>query len=123
MLKTLSLNYTFTSSCAMNAGGDLAVGVLLGNSYGPGGQVVIFKNAAGSGRVYDTPLTKEYFNGYDASGNLFADGLRFELYIRTRRASEGQQHLRYDQDEQLSGVSRLGAVGWHLSHRVRSIHQ
>ena len=74
LIKTLSLNYTYTSSCAMNASGDLAVGVLLGNSDGPGGQVVIFKNATGSGNVYNTPLTKEYFNGYDPSGNLFADG-------------------------------------------------
>ena len=74
LLKTLSLNYTFTSSCAMNTSGDLAVGILLGNSYGAGGQVVIFKNAAGSGTVYNTPLTKEYFDGYDPSGNLFADG-------------------------------------------------
>ncbi len=74
LIKTLSLNYTFTSSCAMNTSGDLAVGVLLGNSYGPGGQVVIFKHASGSGTVYKTPLAREYFNGYDASGNLFADG-------------------------------------------------
>lgn len=74
VLKTLFLDYTFTSSCAMNTSGDLAVGILLGNSYGPGGQVVIFKNATGSGTVYDTPLNREYFNGYDPSGNLFADG-------------------------------------------------
>jgi len=74
LVRSLSLSYTFTSSCAMNASGDLAVGILLGNSYGPGGQVVIFKNAKGAGKVYKTPLTKEYFNGYDASGNLFADG-------------------------------------------------
>lgn len=74
VLKTLSLAYTFTSSCAMNTAGDLAVGVLLGNSYGNGGQVVIFKGATGSGKVYNTPLAKEYFNGYDANGNLFADG-------------------------------------------------
>ncbi|HEY2476518.1 MAG TPA: hypothetical protein VGI19_17190 [Candidatus Cybelea sp.] len=74
LIKSLSLNYTYTSSCAMNTSGDLAVGVLLGNSYSPGGQVVIFKNAAGSGKVYNTPLAKEYFNGYDPSGNLFADG-------------------------------------------------
>ena len=58
----------------MNTAGDLAVGVLLGNSFGPGGQVVIFKDAAGSGKVYNTPLYKEYFSGYDPSGNLFADG-------------------------------------------------
>ena len=74
VLKTLSVAYTFTSSCAMNTSGDLSVGVLLGNSYGPGGQVIIFKNASGSGKVYNTPLNKEYFDGYDPSGNLFADG-------------------------------------------------
>jgi len=74
LLRTLFLDYTFTSSCAMNTSGDLAVGVLLGNSYGPGGQVVIFKNATGSGTVYNTPLAKEYFDGYDPKGNLFADG-------------------------------------------------
>ncbi|MGA7355171.1 MAG: hypothetical protein WBW76_07060 [Candidatus Cybelea sp.] len=74
LLRTLPLPYTVTSSCGMNTSGDLAVGVLLGNSYGPGGQVVIFKNATGSGKVYTTPLDREYFNGYDPSGNLFADG-------------------------------------------------
>jgi hypothetical protein len=74
LLKSLSLDYTYTSSCAMNASGDLAVGILLGNSYSRGGQVVIFKNATGSGKVYDTPLGKEYFDGYDPKGNLFADG-------------------------------------------------
>ena len=77
LLRTLSLNYTYTSSCAMNTSGDLAVGILLGNSYGPGGQVVIFKNATGSGKVYNTPLAKEYFDGYDNNGNLFADGFSY----------------------------------------------
>jgi len=74
LIKTLYLPYTFTSSCAMNAAGDLAVGVLLGNSYGRGGQVAIFKGAKGKAKVYQTPLYKEYFDGYDSSGNLFADG-------------------------------------------------
>lgn len=73
-LRSLTVNYTFTSSCAMNTSGDIAIGVLLGNNYGRGGQVVIFKNAAGLGKVYNTPLYKEYFNGYDSTGNLFADG-------------------------------------------------
>ncbi len=81
VLKTLSVAYTFTSSCAMNTSGDLAVGVLLGNSYGPGGQVVIFKNASGSGTVYNTPLNKEYFDGYDSNGNLFADGFTSSYYF------------------------------------------
>jgi hypothetical protein len=74
VLKTLSLPYTFTSSCAMNTSGDLAIGVLLSNSYGPAGQLVIFKNATGTPTVYNTPLAREYFDGYDPSGNLFADG-------------------------------------------------
>lgn len=74
VLKTLSLPYTYTSSCAMNAEGDIAIGVLLGNSYSAGGQVVIFKGASGSGKVYNTPLSREYFDGYDPKGDLFANG-------------------------------------------------
>jgi hypothetical protein len=75
LIKTLPLSYRFTSSCAMDTSGDLAVGILLGNSYGPGGQVEIFKNATKPGTVYNTPLYKEYFDGYDPSGDLFADGM------------------------------------------------
>ncbi|HET6276701.1 MAG TPA: hypothetical protein VFE16_12295 [Candidatus Cybelea sp.] len=74
LLRSVSLPYTFTSSCAMNTAGDLAVGVLIGNSYQAGGQVVIFKNATGTGKVYNTPLTEEFFGGYDPKGNYFADG-------------------------------------------------
>lgn len=80
LIKSITLDYTYTSSCAMNTSGDLAIGVLLGNSFGPGGQVVIFKNATGSGKIYNTPLGKEYFNGYDSSGNLFADGFGGSSY-------------------------------------------
>ena len=107
----------------MNTSGDLAVGVLLGNSYGPGGQVVIFKNATGSGTVYNTPLAKEYFDGYDPSGNLFADGFGSSSNFVLVELPKGSKQIRYDQNEQLSGVSRLGAVGWHLPHRVRSGHE
>jgi hypothetical protein len=73
-IKTLPIAYNFTSSCAMNTSGDLAVGVILSNSYGEGGQEVIFKNATGKGKVYNTPLHKAFFAGYDTKGNLFADG-------------------------------------------------
>jgi len=55
----------------------LAVGIL------SNGDVVIFKDASGSGTVMTTPLVKEYFDGYDNQGNLFADGFNssktFEL--------------------------------------------
>jgi hypothetical protein len=89
VIKTLFLDYTYTSSCAMNASGDLSVGVLLGNS-GPGGQVVIFKNATGSGTVYNTPLNKEYFDGYDAHGNLFADGFDASYYFTLVELPKGR---------------------------------
>jgi len=76
-VKTLSVDYSFASSCAMNTDGDLAVGILYGGSSGEsGGQVVIFKNASGTGTVYTTPLDEEFFNGYDNQGNLFADGFK-----------------------------------------------
>jgi len=73
-IKTLSVNYTFPSSCAMDAAGDLAVGILYNYSGTGGGDVVIFKNASGSGKVYTTPLDEEFFDGYDPKGDLFASG-------------------------------------------------
>jgi hypothetical protein len=73
-LKTLSDSVGNPSSCAMNASGDLAVGILY-NSNGPGGgDIIIFKHASGSGTVMTTPLAREYFDGYDNKGNLFFDG-------------------------------------------------
>jgi hypothetical protein len=72
-IKTLSVNYYFPSSCAMNTNGDLAVGILYASGSG-GGDVVIFKNATGTPTAYHTPLDEEFFNGYDNQGNLFADG-------------------------------------------------
>jgi hypothetical protein len=72
-IKTLSVVYSFPSSCAMNTSGDLAVGILYASGAG-GGDVVIFKNASGSGTSYTTPLDEEFFDGYDNQGNLFADG-------------------------------------------------
>jgi hypothetical protein len=73
LIKTLSVKYSFPSSCAMDTSGDLAVGILYASGAG-GGDVVIFKDAKGSGTVYTTPLDEEFFDGYDNQGNLFADG-------------------------------------------------
>jgi hypothetical protein len=72
-IKTLSVNYSFATSCAMNTSGDLAVGIY-GLSSGKGGELVIFKNASGKGKAYETALDEEFFDGYDNKGNLFADG-------------------------------------------------
>jgi hypothetical protein len=67
-IKTLAVAAGQPSSCAMNASGDLAVGNLTN------GDIVIFKDARGSGTVMTTPLGSEFFDGYDGKGNLFADG-------------------------------------------------
>lgn len=72
-IKTLSVNYSFATSCAMNASGDLAVGIY-GISSGKGGELVVFKNGSGKGTAYETALDEEFFDGYDPKGNLFADG-------------------------------------------------
>jgi len=70
-LRTLSDSIGAPSSCAMDTHGDLAVGILYGSGQG---DIVIYKNARGSGTVYSTPLGEEFFDGYDNNGNLFADG-------------------------------------------------
>ena len=71
-IKTLSVpSSEMPSSCAMNSSGDLAVGILAGSNEG---DVVIFKNASGSGTPIRTPLAEEFFDGYDNQANLFADG-------------------------------------------------
>jgi hypothetical protein len=55
-IKTLSVTYSFPSSCAMNAGGDLAIGILVNYSGPGGGDVVIFKHGSSTPTVYTTPM-------------------------------------------------------------------
>jgi hypothetical protein len=72
-IKTLSLpSDEMPSSCALDPSGDLLVGILDGSN---AGDIVIFKNASGSGTAISTPLAREYFEGYDNQGNLFFDGI------------------------------------------------
>jgi hypothetical protein len=73
-LRTLSVNYAFASSCAMDKNGDLAVGILYNDSKPGGGDVIIFPKGSSKGTAYPTPLDEEFFDGYDPDGNLFADG-------------------------------------------------
>jgi hypothetical protein len=74
-IKTLSISGSQPSSCAMNSNGDLAVGILTSTQSGPAaGDLIIFKNASGTGTVMTTALDEEFFDGYDDKGNLFADG-------------------------------------------------
>jgi hypothetical protein len=89
-IKTLSVSLGMPSSCAMDTSGDLAVGILNGAG---SGDMVIFKDARGSGTVYTTPLSDEYFDGYDNNGNLFADGFNrssFELVELPKGSSKFQ---------------------------------
>jgi len=85
-LKTLTDSEGAPSSCAMNSRGDLAVGILYG-SYG--GDVIIYKNATGTPVVYGTPLVREYFDGYDNKGNLFADGFTSAYYFALTELPKG----------------------------------
>jgi len=72
-IKTLSVpSNEMPSSCALDDSGDLLVGILDGVH---SGDIVIFKNASGTGTDISTPLAREYFEGYDNHGNLFFDGL------------------------------------------------
>jgi hypothetical protein len=89
-IKTLSVGVGSPSSCAMDAGGDLAVGIL----YGPGGgDIVIFKGASGTGTVITTPLAEEYFDGYDNNGNLFFDGFNSNGDFKLLELPEGSSKI------------------------------
>jgi hypothetical protein len=90
-IETLPIDYDYTSSCAMNAKGDLAVGILLSNSYGSAGQQVIFQKAKGTGKVFQTPLARAYFAGYDPKNNLFADGFDATYYTRLVELPQGHR--------------------------------
>ena len=108
-IKTLSVAYSFPTSCAMNTSGDLAVGIFFES--GPGsGDVVIFKNASGSGKVYSTPLAAEYFDGYDNQGNLFADGQTSSGYFALTELPKGSSTFKTITTS--NSVQFPGSVQW-----------
>jgi hypothetical protein len=53
---------------------DPATGNLAATSLS-NGDVIVYQGASGSGTVMTTPLSEAYFDGYDAKGNLYVDGL------------------------------------------------
>jgi hypothetical protein len=106
-IKTLSVTLEAPSSCAMNTSGDLAVGILYGSG---GGDVVIFKNASGSGTVYSTPLIKEYFDGYDNQGNLFADGFNRSYEFELIELPQGSSQ--FEEITTSNTVDFPGSVQW-----------
>jgi hypothetical protein len=103
-IKTLSESAGSASSCAMNTAGDLAVGML------NNGEVVIFKNASGSGITWSTPLTKEGFDGYDAHGDLFADGFNSSNKFALVELPEGAK--KFETITTSNTVMYPGSVQW-----------
>lgn len=89
-LKTLTVSDgSMPSSCAMNKAGDLAIGILDGPSEG---DVLIYKNATGSGTFITSPLEREYFDGYDNKGNLFFDGFTSSGSFALVEVPNGSSH-------------------------------
>jgi hypothetical protein len=109
-LKTLSVSVGSPSSCAMNRSGDLAVGILYNNSGPGGGDIVIFRHASGSGTVYTTPLSEEYFDGYDGHGNLFFDGFSSSGFFRLVELPKGSS--KFKQITTSNAVQFPGSVQW-----------
>ena len=93
----------------MNSSGDLAVGIFFESGAGSG-DVVIFKNASGSGTVYTTPLEAEYFDGYDNQGNLFADGLNSSGYFALVELPKGSSTFKTITTS--NSVQFPGSVQW-----------
>jgi hypothetical protein len=81
-------SHTMPSSCALNKSGDLAVGILDGTN---SGGVYIWKEAKGDPTIYTSPLSEEYFDGYDNKGNLFFDGFTKEGYFQLEELPQGSQ--------------------------------
>ena len=106
-IKTLSDSVGMPSSCAMDASGDLAVGILIGSG---AGDIVIYKNASGSGSVYKTPLSEEYFDGYDSGGNLFADGFTASGFFALVELPKGAS--KFQTVSTSNAVTFPGSVQW-----------
>jgi hypothetical protein len=90
-VRSISVSSGFLSGCAMNTKGDLAAGVLAGSD---GGDVIIFKNARGSGTVYSTGLSRAGFLGYDPKGDLFADGFNADYKFTFVELPSGSKTFR-----------------------------
>lgn len=106
-LKRLSDAVGMPSSCGMNASGDLAVGIFGGTGRG---DVVIYKNASGSGTVMTTQLNAVYFDGYDANGNLFADGWNSSDDFQLVELPNGSN--KFEEITTSNTVSFPGSIQW-----------
>ena len=107
-IKTLSVpSDEMPSSCSIDAGGDLVVGILNGTH---AGDLVIFKNASGSGTTISTPLAREYFSGYDNQGNLFFDGVTRDFTSHLEEMPKGSTKIKTIATSNIIGLA--GSVQW-----------
>jgi hypothetical protein len=95
------------SSCAMDTSGDLAVGILYGSDPG---YIIIYKNATGKGQAIPTPLSREYFDGYDNQGNLFFDGFTSSYAFQLDEIAKGSTQVQ--QISTSNTVQFPGSVQW-----------
>ena len=101
----------------MDTNGDLAVGILDGPSTG---DIVIYKNASGSGTFIKTPLAREYFDGYDDNGNLFFDGFTSGSAFQLDELPKGSTKVQTITTSNTVAVPRLRPVGRQVRDRLRS---
>lgn len=106
-VRTISVPGYNLSGCAMDAKGDLAVGVLFGTG---GGAVIIFKHARGKGIQYPSGLSRAYALGYDGDGNLFADGMSSNYTFAFAELPKGQKQFHIITTSNTVGFP--GSVQW-----------
>ncbi|HEY2476499.1 MAG TPA: hypothetical protein VGI19_17095 [Candidatus Cybelea sp.] len=104
-VNTLSESTGEPAGCAFDPGTKTLAVAILGQGY-----VVTFANASGSATAIGDGLSSTYFDGYDAKGNLFADGLNssnaFAL-VELKKGSSGFETLTTS-----NSVASPGQVQW-----------
>ena len=87
-IATLTTKAGEPSGCAIDAAtGDLAVTIITN------GDVVIFKSGDKSAKTLNSGLLEALFDGYDAKGNLFVDGLNGSNASQLVELPKGRTHF------------------------------
>jgi hypothetical protein len=104
-IATLGVTAGEPADCAVDATtGDVAVTIL------PNDDVVIFKPGSKSGTIRDSGLIENYFDGYDASGNLFVDGFSSRDAFRLVELPNGSS--KFQRITTSKSVQFPGSVQW-----------
>jgi hypothetical protein len=91
-VRTLKIGYPFIDACAAGANGDVAVAST--NDSSDPGALIIFKNAIGRPKYYDTPkMFYYYFAAYDSAGDAFVDGGGFGPIVKLAELPAGGDQL------------------------------